>query len=161
MASKIMSVGRGVVAGAIGGLAGSLVMAQLSKIVQQTNSSTTGVTGDTHEDEAHDPKVKLAESFVGEPASERTARTSKVAVHYGFGAAMGAVYGAAAALTPQVTLAGGIPFGAIVWLAADELGLKAFGLARNGGQPLQAHGVSLGTHLAFGGVTELVRSKLS
>jgi uncharacterized protein DUF1440 len=79
-------------------------------------------------------------------------------LHYAFGATVGAFYGAAAELSPRVTAGGGIPFGAAVWLAADEVGMPAMGFARRpADQPLNVHLQSLADHAVYGGVTELVR----
>jgi hypothetical protein len=136
-------------------------MAQLSIRAQQFVSSLAGASGDTHEDDAHDPKVKLAEKIEGHDPSPEVAAAAKPLVHYGFGAGMGAIYGALAALRPEIAAGWGLPFGAAVWLAADETGLKVFHLARPNGQPTSAHALSLGTHLAFGAVTDLIRRELA
>ena len=42
-------------------------------------------------------------------------------MHYGFGIAVGAVYGALAETRPEVTRFGGVPFGLGVWASADEV----------------------------------------
>ncbi len=151
---------RGALAGLLGGLAGSFVMAQLSVWAKQAIPSLAGASGDTHEEEAHDPKVKLAETMTAQEPSPALAKIAKPLVHYGFGAGIGTAYGALAAGYPAITAGRGLPFGTAVWLAADEAGLKAFRLARAQGQPTSAHLLSLSTHLIFGAVTELVRREL-
>ncbi len=160
MAANGNKLWRGAFAGLVGGLAGSFVMTQLSVQAQRLVPSLAGSSGDTHEDDAHDPKVKLAEKIEGHEPSPEVAAAAKPLVHYGFGAGMGALYGALTALRPEIAAAWGLPFGAAVWLAADEAGLKIFDLARSSGQPTSAHALSLGTHLAFGAVTDLIRREL-
>jgi putative membrane protein len=160
MATSTERFWRSTIAGAAGGLAGSWIMAQISTGIKRSIRSAEGVSGDTHEDEAYDPKVAVAETVLAQHPSAETARASQFVVHYGFGAAMGAVYGAVAATRPEVAVCKGIPFGFALWLAADELGLKAFGLARKSGASIEAHSVSLTTHLAFGVATEVIRNKL-
>lgn len=151
---------RNTLAGLVGGIVASFVMAQLSVWMKKSVPSLADASGDTHEDEPHDPKVKLAEKIAGHEPSPAVSTAAKPLVHYGFGGGMGAVYGALAALRPEVAAGWGLPFGAAVWLAADEVGLKIFRLARPSGQSTSAHVLSLGTHLAFGVVTDLVRREL-
>jgi len=44
-------------------------------------------------------------------------------VHYAFGAVMGAVYGAAAEVAPPVKSLAGLPYGAALFVGADEIAL--------------------------------------
>lgn len=53
-----------------------------------------------------------------------------MALHYAFGAATGAAYGAAAEVLPSLTAGAGFPFGGAVWLAADEVVTPALGLSK-------------------------------
>jgi uncharacterized membrane protein YagU involved in acid resistance len=79
-------------------------------------------------------------------------------VHYAFGGAIGAIYGAAAAKTPDVTAWGGLPFGATVWLIADEMGVPLAGLSKAPTEyPLSKHASALAAHLVYGATTEAVR----
>jgi uncharacterized membrane protein YagU involved in acid resistance len=83
---------------------------------------------------------------------------ASAAIHYAFGGAVGAIYGAAAARTPDVTAWGGVPFGATVWLMADEMGMPMAGLSEPPTEyPLRDHATTLVSHLIFGATTELVR----
>lgn len=52
-------------------------------------------------------------------------------VHYAFGSVVGGVYGAMAEMVPVTTKAWGVPFGAAVWLGADEIGVPAAGLSQS------------------------------
>jgi hypothetical protein len=66
-----------------------------------------------------------ARAIAGRSLTEREKRVGGPVVHYGFGAAVGAIYAIAAELRPDTAAAAGLPFGAAVWLAADEIGVPA------------------------------------
>jgi hypothetical protein len=105
--------------------------------------------------------ARAAEAMLGRTLEEPERQKAGPLFHYGFGAITGALYGAAAEYRPAMTAAAGAPFGATVWLAADEIGLPAFGLARNPTTyPVSRHASALGTHLVFGLTTEAVRRLL-
>ncbi|MDQ6892997.1 MAG: DUF1440 domain-containing protein [Acidobacteriota bacterium] len=88
-------------------------------------------------------------------------KTAGSLLHYTFGGAVGAIYGAAAEIAPAVTNGAGVPFGTSVWLAADEIGTPSAGLAKPPSEyPLSVHLQSLAAHVAYGAVTELVRRLL-
>jgi putative membrane protein len=60
-----------------------------------------------------------------------------------------------------VTALAGIPFGAAVWLVADEVGVPAAGLANGPAEyPLSTHASALAAHVVYGATTELVRRNL-
>ena len=60
-----------------------------------------------------------------------------------------------------VTALAGIPFGAALWLAADEIGVPAAGLAKGPAEyPVSKHASALAAHLVYGATTELVRRGL-
>lgn len=91
--------------------------------------------------------------------TEQQEATAGQAVHYGFGTTMGAMYGAAAEMLPEVTCGGGLPFGAGLWLVADEVAVPALHLAPPPQRtPLMIHGGALLAHLVYGAVLEGVRS---
>jgi len=78
-------------------------------------------------------------------------------VHYGFGATMGALYGAAAAVTPVVTIGAGTAYGAAVWLGAHAIVVPALGLARSPlREPPGKEALELVLHLAYGVAVGLV-----
>lgn len=72
-------------------------------------------------------------------------------VHYGFGASMGLLYGAAAAATPLVTAGAGAGFGAAVWLGAHAVVVPALGLAPSPlRQPLGKEALEFVLHIVYG-----------
>ena len=170
------SLWRGAAAGVAGGIAASFAMnrvhalwtrlaagepaarskeeqgGQIEKGRQQREGADGGEGSSTEK-----AAGELAEHF-GVQVDDAERRRLGTVLHYAFGATLGAFYGAAAEVSPRVTAGGGIPFGAAVWLAADEVGMPAMGFARKpGDQPLSVHLQSLADHAVFGAVTELVR----
>lgn len=82
-------------------------------------------------------------------------------MHYAMGAASGLIYGAAAELAPAVTAGAGAPFGAAVWLIADEGVVPALGLSQGPQHyPLSTHAYAFASHLVYGIATEAMRNAL-
>jgi uncharacterized membrane protein YagU involved in acid resistance len=74
------------------------------------------------------------------------------------GATSGAIYGAVAEVMPAATVAEGLPFGAAVWLIADEGVVPASGLSKESSDyPPSIHAYAFASHLVYGLTTELVR----
>jgi uncharacterized membrane protein YagU involved in acid resistance len=83
------------------------------------------------------------------------------AVHYGFGAAVGALYGALSELYPTLRLGHGTLYGSAVWLGADEVALPALGYAAPAQErPANEHMYGAAAHAVYGAVTETVRDVL-
>jgi uncharacterized membrane protein YagU involved in acid resistance len=71
---------------------------------------------------------------------------------------MGALYGALAEVAPQTTIGHGTPYGAAVWLGADEIAVPAFGLADGPAEtPASTHLQALAAHLVYGVTLDTVR----
>ena len=71
---------------------------------------------------------------------------------------MGAVYGAAAEFSSEITSGAGLPFGALIWLGADEGVVPLLGLSKSPTEyPLSIHAYALASHLVYGLTTEAVR----
>jgi uncharacterized membrane protein YagU involved in acid resistance len=61
-------------------------------------------------------------------------------------------------MMPAATVAEGLPFGAAVWLIADEAIVPAAGLSRKPSEyPPSIHAYAFASHLVYGLTTELVR----
>jgi hypothetical protein len=172
---------KGLAAGAVGGLAASAVMNQfqalLGKLVSgeershgaqslQQGSPDHGIARELKErgsdDEQDDAAMRLANAISEAAFDHELSRSEKevagAAVHYVFGITTGAWYGAAAEMIPEVTAGAGLPFGAFVWLTADEGVVPALGLSKTPGEyPLSVHAYALASHFVYGFTTELVR----
>jgi putative membrane protein len=143
------SLGKGLLAGAIGGLAGGLVKAAAESIYPPR------VYGQTS------PPVLLAERLAGLSLSPREQRLVETCVHFAFSAGVGALYGAIAEYSPKVTAADGAAFGLVLLAVTHESALPALDLTeppqRQAGQE---HSSELLTHLVFGLVAEQLRRRV-
>ncbi|HEX8137174.1 MAG TPA: DUF1440 domain-containing protein [Pyrinomonadaceae bacterium] len=109
-----------------------------------------------------DPAEKVAgavtEGVLDRSLQESEKERAGAVVHYVFGVGAGAFYGALAEAAPAVTAFAGLPFGAVFWLAADEVTVPALGLSRKPTEyPLSEHAYSLCSHLVYALTAEAVR----
>jgi putative membrane protein len=172
---------KGLAAGAVGGLVASAVMNQfqalLGKLVSgeershgaqslQQGSPDHGIARELKErgtdDEQDDAAMRLgnaiSEAAFDHGLNQREKEVAGAAVHYIFGITTGAWYGAAAEMIPEVTAGAGLPFGAFVWLTADEGVVPALGLSKTPSEyPLSVHAYALASHFVYGVTTEMVR----
>jgi putative membrane protein len=155
-----------VVGGLVGGLVGSFVMERFQRALGRVSPDLGGAPGgggQQYRQPQTEPATYVAADAVARATTGREVPPSEkpdagAAVHYAFGGAVGAIYGAAAARNPDITSGGGVPFGAAMWLIADELGMPAVGLAkRPSAYPLQDHATGLVSHLLYGATTDAVR----
>ncbi len=150
---------KGAVAGLVGGLVASFVMSQFQVLLsalseeekkpkkKKEDEPANVKTAEAISENVFDHKLKKSEK---EPAGE--------AVHYAMGATSGLIYGIASEIAPMTTVGLGIPFGAAVWLVADDVVVPALGLAKPATEyPLSTHAYALSSHLVYGLTTDLVR----
>jgi uncharacterized membrane protein YagU involved in acid resistance len=101
---------------------------------------------------------KIAEIGGKELASEEKKKAGQ-AVHYAFGTLMGAAYGVAAELVPEVTTGGGTAYGTLLFLGASEVAVPAFQLSPPPTETLaRDHLQHWAAHVVYGGSLELIRS---
>jgi uncharacterized membrane protein YagU involved in acid resistance len=94
----------------------------------------------------------------GKSLTREQKKTAGPVVHYAFGSAMGALYGAAAAVSPRASHGWGLPFGAALWFGADEVAVPAAGLSGSTGDAPASDQISaLAAHLVYAGTVEAVR----
>ncbi len=80
------------------------------------------------------------------------------AVHYGFGAAMGAFYGATAEFAPVIGAGVGVPFGTLLWSGTDLLAIPAVGFAKwPTDEPAAAHATHWAAHVLYAVTMEGLR----
>ena len=156
-------------AGLAGGLAGAFAMERLQYAIGALFPDAGGVSGgggQQHRQPESEPATyQAADALVAAATGHAVPTEYKPAagslVHYAFGGAVGAIYGVAAARTPNVAAFGGLPFGVAVWIAADEIGVPVTGLSKPPTEyPLRDHVSALAAHVAFGLTTECVRKSL-
>ena len=174
-------VWKGLAAGIVGGLAASWTMNQfqaaLSRMTEgeershgaqslQQGHPRHGIgrelAAEGKDDAQDDAAGRLANAIsVGVSGRELTKHEKEIAgagFHYAMGVTSGAIYGAVAELLPAVKAGAGLPFGAAVWLTADEGVVPALGLSKSADEyPLSIHLYAFASHLVFGLTAELVR----
>jgi putative membrane protein len=132
----------------------------------QQGSPQTGVgrslQAEGKDDPEDDAPERLANAIsvgvTGRELTKSEKETAGTAFHYAMGATSGALYGAVAEVLPEVKAVAGLPFGAAVWLVADEGVVPAAGLSKSPAEyPLSIHAYAFASHLVFGLTTELVR----
>lgn len=173
---------KGAVAGFVGGLVASWTMNQfqeaLSKLIEgvekphgaQSLKPGGGQEGvrqmrrapEANTEEQEDATEKLAdaisEKVFGRALNKEEKEKAGAVVHYAYGAAMGGVYGVAAEVAPEICTGLGLPFGAVFWIAADEITVPLLGLAQPPTRyPLSTHAYALASHLVYGLTAEVVR----
>ncbi len=173
MTNKKTSVWRGAFAGLIGGLAGaylkSLAEPPLQKIGENLfPSAPADLTKRGADITGHPlnmpPAVlirEVAEGTAGEVPSAARTEQGMTAIHYVFGAALGAAYGAIAEELPMVTVGAGIPAGAAMWLVTHGTTVPLIGLQSPTTEMPAAWFVwELGSHLVFGAAVEALRRRV-
>jgi uncharacterized membrane protein YagU involved in acid resistance len=173
---------KGLAAGIIGGLVASAVMNQFQKLMSskilgevrshgaqslQSGAPRHGAGRMLEEHGKERPEDDAAERLantiaVGVFDHELTEHEKDVAgtvFHYAYGTSMGAVYGAAAEILPQTTAGRGLPYGALIWVGADEGIVPLLGLSKPAAEyPLSIHASALVSHLVYGLTVEIVRN---
>lgn len=166
MARKNPRIGRGLLAGLVAGAIASWSMNQFqvlwskaSERFQDDSTQQQGQSQQESEDSTMKAGDKLSRSLLDRPLNKEEKKKAGPLVHYAFGSAMGAAYGAVAELRPRtVTLGFGTAFGAVLFALADEIAVPAFGLSGKPTEtPLSSHLYGLASHLLYGATVEGVR----
>lgn len=88
----------------------------------------------------------------------RQSRAAQEAIHWGFGATVGAAYGAVAEFYPPATSKQGASFGMALVALTNDNTLPILGLAaKPEAQTKREHTSELASHIVYGVVTETVR----
>ncbi len=172
---------KGLAAGIVGGLVASAVMNQFQAFLSkwavgeershgaqslQQGTPQHGIGGELEaegkDEEEDDAAERLANAISvdisGHQLTDHEKKVAGTAFHYAMGITSGALYGAAAEIVPAVKAGAGIPFGAAVWLIADEGIVPGVGLSKSTTEyPPSIHAYALASHLVYGLTTELVR----
>jgi putative membrane protein len=106
-----------------------------------------------------EPPDLLSERLAGHPLDADTRHAAAESIHWGFGAAAGACYGALAEFYPAVTSKEGASFGLALMALTHQGILPAMELsAPPEEQSKREHSSETATHLIYGVVAERVRS---
>jgi putative membrane protein len=165
------NLGKGLLAGVIGGLVGTIVMTEFqnawsaaSQSIKNRNSgpdqqNRQKVDGPEKEDATMKAAGKIVQ-LTGRKLSHEQKKKLGPVVHYGFGTIQGGVYGAVTEMAGGAKgFLPGMVFGASLFVLADELAVPAMGLSSRKA-PLSAHLYALASHMVYGVSTEITRRGL-
>jgi uncharacterized membrane protein YagU involved in acid resistance len=154
-------------AGLAGGLIGAFVMnefqaiaSEVSKKHKESNRQQNPEQPKSEDSEDATTKAadKLFKTVFGRSLTRDEKKTWGPVMHYAFGGAMGAFYGALAEVRPEASAGFGTAFGVALFAIADEAAVPALGLSREPkNYPLSSHVMALGSHVVYGTTTEAVR----
>ena len=148
-----------IIGGLVGGLLGAGVMSAGHAFVTGIIGKDAAPPANQAKDEDATLKIagRVSELVRHRPLAESEKPLAGHLVHYGFGATMGVLYGAAAVVAPVVTIGVGTAYGAAVWLGAHSIVVPALGLARSPlREPLGKEALEFVLHLAYGITVGLV-----
>ncbi len=117
---------RSTVIGIAAGLSASWIMDRFQVAVSAASGSEAGEEDEPATAKAADAVSKAA---TGEPVPDECEAPAGSAVHYGFGALVGGLYGALGEILPGIRAGFGTAYGAGVAVVADEALVPAVGLA--------------------------------
>ncbi|MGH9727485.1 MAG: DUF1440 domain-containing protein [Candidatus Acidiferrales bacterium] len=157
---KKQSVWKGIAAGVIGGLAAAYTMSKFEEVYGKASRSLIGK--EPRAGEGEDPTIKtankLSRTFAGHGLGRSEKKRASTIVHYAFASALGGVYGGAAEVAPVLKKMCGVPFGAAVFVGAEDVALPMLKLSKKPWEyPVPRHLSLLGAHCVYGLTTELVR----
>ena len=137
---------KGLVAGLIGGLAATAAKSLAEKMYPPR----------THGEA--EPTEVLAGKMAGHHLDATTEHVAGEAIHWGFGAAAGAFYGALAEFYPAATAKEGASFGLALMTLTHDRALPAMGLSDEPeDQTFRERTSEASTHILYGVVAEKVR----
>lgn len=140
---------KGAVAGLIGGLAGAGAKILAEKVFPPREAGRVS------------PGVALAERAAGHELTDEQRLVTESAIHWGFGAAAGAVYGAMVEEEPTLGAWKGTAFGVALNRITHEAVLPKLGVVPETGEQAAQERVSEWiTHAVYGFVTDVVRRRV-
>jgi putative membrane protein len=149
--------------GAVGGLAGAAMMGYPYLLVAKLMPKPVTQSEDATEEDATEKVADaLATKLTGRKLDRPQRKVGGQFVHFGFGAATGALYGLLASRFPKLRRGWGALWGIAVYAGAHSIVVPALGLAPSPlSSGLAREGPELAAHLFYGVVTESARRALS
>lgn len=172
---------RGMAAGLLAGCAAAWTMNQFQQMRAHNTPQSSGGTGKEAKDKAEDTESqrglhqgddldenatvataqRISRKLFQHELSPAEKQVAGPAVHYGYGAVVGAVYGGLAELLPVTSAGLGLPFGFVLWLLGDEIAVPALGLGKGPTEySPEVHADALAAHFMYGATTDLLRRVL-
>jgi putative membrane protein len=172
--TKARNVGRGFIAGAIGGAVASWVMNRYHEIesqpvsVRKREASSRSTREQKKQQQAkrqeggEDATVKTAAAISRQlfdhELSQNEKKIAGTAVHYGYGSLVGGIYGALAEVFPGISAGLGIPYATALWFFGDEIAVPALGFSKPPHKvPAEKHAAALSSHFVYGMTMDIVR----
>lgn len=147
MSTRTRSIAKGAIAGLLGGLVATAAKSYVEKIFPPR----------THREP--EPPAILTRKLGGRELTVQQKRVAQETMHWGFGATMGAAYGALAEFYPPATSKQGASFGMALIALSHDNALPILGLKANPeAQTRRERTSELASYVAYGVVTETVRS---
>lgn len=148
-----MNLFKGLVAGALAGVAASYVMerfqAEWTKAEEKNGGSSP--SGGAEEPATVKAADRVAVAVTGSPVPPARRDQAGEIVHYTTGAGVGAVYGALSEVAPLLTFGFGAAYGGAVAIGLDDTLVPKLGLAKSAAEtPPSVHAYSLASHLVYG-----------
>jgi putative membrane protein len=167
------AVVKGLLAGAVGGVVGTWAMNQAQRVwTRAAGGQPPESAGGKHDARDWQERQEgrnsnelaaqaVARAVRDRPLSRRELQVWAPAIHFAFGAAVGALYGWIVEKRGRNAGGSGIELGTSLWLAADEIAMPALDLSRpTTERPFELHAQSLASHLVYGLTTEMVRRRV-
>ncbi len=152
------SLGKGVLAGVVGGLVGSVALRAWMTAMSYRHKDTFMPD---QNGPAHQVGALVFTRLTGKPLTGPSRVIGGEIVHYAFGAVNGGFYGGLAEYQPWVTAGTGALFGTGVFLAADESSMPLLGLIPPPWTETPAAQLEhWAAHVVFGVVSELTRRRM-
>jgi putative membrane protein len=153
------SAWKGILAGAVAGLAATYVMSKFqgsfAKLAQEDQGNQSDETGEPSTVKVAD---RVAVAATGKHLPDEQKEIAGNLVHYGFGTLMGAAYGVAAEYAPIARSGFGSAFGSALFVGADEIGVPLAGLSKPPQEtPARLHLYAWASHLVYGAALEGTR----
>ncbi|HUB81089.1 MAG TPA: DUF1440 domain-containing protein [Bryobacteraceae bacterium] len=148
---------KGLIAGALGGLAASWTMTQfqvrLSRALGQSHPH-----GDEEEDATEKTAQMVSSALLHHELSGDEKKAAAPVVHYAYGTGIGVLYGGLVQKQAAATSGFGTGYGAAIWAIGDEIAVPLLGLSKKASEtPVSQHLQYLAAHLVYGVTLEGVR----
>ena len=170
MSKSNKSAAKALLAGAAGGLLGTLALDLFQKFaLESTRKAENGPQTYTHQqqdqiqnyEQAHTATAESLAQAAGASLSPKQRKAAAPATHYLFGTVCGAAYGLLAEYWPPATLGFGTAFGISLQIGATESILPALGLMPSPlDTPPPLHLGGIAVHSVYGAATEATRRLL-
>ncbi len=156
--SRKTNIGKGLLAGAVGGLAASWIMTQFQSLLSRAVEGQPNPHQGEGEDATEKTADRVSTKVLSHPLTKEEKKTAGPLVHYAYGTGIGALYGGLAQKYKATNSGFGSAYGAAAWALGDEVAVPALGLSKKPTEtPVSKQLQFLAAHLVYGLTLEGVR----